>query len=116
MAEKIKVQQYDNGIKLVFSIKKDNMIESIQGSEILFKFKHQVNGTSYTRYCNITDAQAGECEYVLTTEDLTIQGTYITELETRYPNGTILSVDNPLILIVTPEQIEVKRHNIFNKY
>lgn len=105
MAVKARVSQFDNGIKLIFQIKKDGMIEDIQGAEIILKFKHTSEGRTITRNCTITDASAGECEYVLTTEDLTVAGGYISEVETRFSNGSILSLDNPITLIVTPERI-----------
>lgn len=105
MAERIKIQQHDNGIKLIFTIKKDGITETLQGANILFKMKHNTDGFSYIRNCTITDINGAECEYILTSEDLKIQGAYTTELEVRYMNGTILSTDNPIILVVTPEQI-----------
>lgn len=109
MSQRIKIPQYDNGIKLIFTIKKDTMVESLQGATILFKLKHTTEGLTIVRECKITDATAGECEYVLTTQDLSVVGAYISEIETRFANGTILSVDNPIILTVTPEQIDGNR-------
>lgn len=106
MAQRIKIQQFDNGIKLIFNIRKDGMAETLQGGEVIFKMKHTTEGISITRKCTITNANVGECEYILTREDLSVVGGYITELETRFANGVVLSQDNPIILTITPEQIE----------
>lgn len=105
-AQQIQVQQYDNGIKLFFYITKDGLVEPLNGATIKFKMKEITGKKVMNRVCEITDPVLGECVYVLKTEDLQIPGRYITEIETTYANGTILSLDNPLIIVVTPEQIE----------
>lgn len=105
-SQEIRVQQYDNGIKLFFYITKDGLVESLSGATVKFKMKEITGKRTMNRVCEITDSTLAECVYILKTDDLTIPGRYITEIQTEYSNGTILSQDNPLILVVTPEQIE----------
>lgn len=105
-SQEIRVQQYDNGIKLFFYITKDGLVESLTGATVKFKMKEVTGKRTMNRVCEITDAILAECLYTLKTEDLTIPGRYITEVQTEYANGTILSLDNPVIIVVTPEQIE----------
>lgn len=104
-SRRIRLSQFDHGIKLIFTIKKDGMIETLQGASILFKMKNIAEGMEIVRNCTITDAEIGECEYVLTSEDLSVVGSYITEVETTFNNGVILSQDNPIIIAVTQEMI-----------
>lgn len=103
--QSIKVQQYDNGIKLFFYISKDGFTESIKGAVVRLKFKNNMNGLVLNRTCTITDEELAECLYILTREDLSIVGTYNTEIQVDYANGTILSIENPFTLTVKPENI-----------
>lgn len=103
---KITVQQYDNGIKLYFTIRKDGLLEPLDGAEVLVKFKEETTGRTLNRMCQITDAEMAECLYTLTNEDLAVAGTYLSEFQITYSNGTKLSQDNPIVLIVTEESIE----------
>lgn len=103
---KISVQQYDNGIKLYFTIRKDGLLEPLSGAEVLLKFKEETTGRTLNRYCVITDAEMAECLYTLTSEDLAVAGDYLSELQVTYANGTKLSMDNPVLLLVTEESIE----------
>lgn len=103
MAKKITLEQHDNGIKLLLTIKKDNVIEPLTGAKVLLKFRDKNTGYEFDRYANITDANNGECEYVFTAEDLSKIGTYITEIETTYSNGVVLSSYNPLIVVIRAE-------------
>ena len=105
-SQEIRVQQYDNGIKLFFYITKDGLVESLSGATVRFKLKEVTGKKTMNRVCEITDAALAECMYTLKTEDLIVPGRYITEIQTEYANGTILSLDNPIIIVVTPEQIE----------
>lgn len=105
-SQEIRVQQYDNGIKLFFYITKDGLVEALTGATVKFKMKEVTGKKTMNRVCEITDAILAECRYTLTTEDLMVPGRYITEIQTEYANGTILSLDNPVIIVVTPEQIE----------
>ena len=41
MAERITLQQYDNGIKLLLTIRKDGVIEPLTNAKILIKFKNK---------------------------------------------------------------------------
>ena len=43
--------------------------------------------------------------YMFTEEDTLEVGTYQTELEINFENGVRLSVDNPITLTITTEQI-----------
>lgn len=103
MAQKITLQQYDNGIKLLLTIKKDNLIEPLTGAKVLIKFRNKSTGYEFDRYATITDENGAECEYIFTEEDLSVVGSYITEVETTYANGTIISSYNPIILVVQQE-------------
>lgn len=105
MTTKIKVQQYDNGIKLYFTIKKDGYIEPLNGATVVLKLKNTVGEPVIKRELTITDMEMAECLYILTSEDLSVPGGYMSEIETIYANGTILSQDNPIILTVTPQTI-----------
>jgi len=105
MASKIEVNQFDNNIKLIFTIKKDSRVESLYGAMVYFKMKEKNTETVLIRECSITDANAAECMYILTREDTAISGSYITELEIIYSNQTEISINNPVIIIVKPELI-----------
>ncbi len=101
----IKVQQFDNGIKLYFTIRKDGIIEPIHGSVIHFKMQLPDKSRVLNRYCTITDAELGECLYTLTDEDTRVVGVYKTEVQVDYENGTILSMDNPVTIDIYEETI-----------
>lgn len=103
MASRITLQQYDNGIKLILTIKKDGIVEPLTGAKVLLKFRDKNTGFEFDRYATITDEAAGECEYVFTEADLSSIGTYISEVETTYANGTVISSYNPIILVVQKE-------------
>ena len=102
-AKKITLEQYDNGIKLLLTIKKDNVIEPLTGAKVLLKFKNKETGYEFDRYATITDANNGECEYVFTEKDLSVTGAYVTEIETTYSNGVVISSNNPLIVNIRKE-------------
>lgn len=102
---RIEVAQYDNGIRLVFNLTKDGLVESITGATIKLKFKEKNKGYEIKRRCRINDTEMAEVEYVLTSEDTLIAGEYITEIEIQYANGTVLSKYNPFYLIIDKEQI-----------
>lgn len=99
------IQQYDRGIKVFFTIKIDGIIESINNARVYFKLKNRTTGAELIRECKITDAEMGECMYVFTEEDTREVGSYITEVQTEFENGTRLSVDNPITLDITPQLI-----------
>lgn len=103
--QKVSIQQHDKNIKVFFNITIDEVVEPIGGSTIYFKFMNRASGMSYIRICEITDAELGECCYTFTEEDTQEIGNYITELEINFENGTRLSVDNPISLTITKEQI-----------
>lgn len=103
MATRISVVQNDNNIKLIFNIKKDSRIESLLGATVYLQFKERQTGTTLKRECVITDATMAECMYVLTSEDTAMSGGYVSEIQILYANGTKLTYQNPIILVVTPE-------------
>lgn len=101
--KKIVLEQHDNGIKLLLTIKKDGVIEPLTNAKVLIKFRDKTTGYEFDRYATVTDANNGECEYIFTAEDLATVGTYITEIETTYSNGVVISSYNPLIVVVRQE-------------
>lgn len=104
MPSKITLEQYDNGIQLLMTIKKDGVIEPLDGkSEVWLKLKNKQTGYEMDRKCTIVDSETAEVEYIFTEEDLSQVGAYVTEVETRYDNGVVLSSYNPLIVIVREE-------------
>ena len=105
MATKVQIQQHDKNIKVFFNITIDGVVEPITGSTVYFKFMNKTSGTEYIRECEVTDGEMGECLYTFTEEDTQEIGNYITELEIEFENGTRLSVDNPIILAITKENI-----------
>lgn len=104
MPNKITLEQYDSGIQLLMTIKKDGVIEPLDSqSEVWLKLKNKSTGYEMDRQCTIVDSETAEVEYVFTEEDLSVVGSYITEVETRYGNGVVLSSYNPLIVVVREE-------------
>ena len=107
MSKVITVQRYDNNIQLFFHITNNGVIEPIPGAKVYLRLKHRETGQQYERQVEIVDAELAECRYVLTREDLETVGTYDTEVETHYFNGTVLStLDSPITLVVTPEIVD----------
>ena len=107
MSKVITVQRYDNNIQLFFHITNNGVIEPIPGAEVYLRLKHRETGQQYERQVEIVDAELAECKYVLTRKDLETVGTYDTEVETHYLNGTVLStLDSPMTLVVAPEIVD----------
>ena len=107
MSKVITVQRYDNNIQLFFHITNNGVIEPIPGAEVYLRLKHRETEQQYERQVEIVDAELAECKYVLTRKDLETIGTYDTEVETHYLNGTVLStLDSPMTLVVTPEIVD----------
>ena len=107
MSKVITVQRYDNNIQLFFHITNNGVIEPIPGAEVYLRLKHRETEQQYERQVEIVDAELAECRYILTREDLETVGTYDTEVETHYLNGTVLStLDSPITLVVTPEIVD----------
>ena len=105
MATKVQIQQHDKNIKIFFNITIGGVVEPITGSTVYFKFMNKTSGMEYIRECEVTDGEMGECLYTFTEEDTQEVGNYITELEIEFENGTRLSVDNPITLAITKENI-----------
>lgn len=104
MPSKITLEQYDSGIQLLMTIKKDGVIEPLDGqTEVWLKLKNKATGYEMDRKCTIVDPATAEVEHIFTEEDLSVVGNYITEVETRYDNGVVLSSYNPLIVVVYQE-------------
>lgn len=106
MAQKITLQQNDNGIKLLFTISKDGMVSDITNSKIRIKFANPSEGTEFWKEAKIVDAENGQAQCVLFKKDIAGMGTYQTEVETTYPNGVRLSNKNPFLITIIPEIFE----------
>lgn len=106
MAQKITLQQNDNGIKLLFTISKDKQVSDITNSKIRIKFANPSEGTEFWKEAKIVDAENGQAQCVLFKKDITGMGTYQTEVETTYPNGVRLSSKNPFLVTIVPEIFE----------
>lgn len=106
MAQKITLQQNDNGIKLLFTISKDKQVSDITNSKIRIKFANPSEGTEFWKEAKIVDAENGQAQCVLFKKDIAGIGTYQTEVETTYPNGVRLSSKNPFLVTIVPEIFE----------
>ncbi len=106
MAQKITLQQNDNGIKLLFTISKDGIVSDITNSKIRIKFANPSEGTEFWKEAKIVDAENGQAQCVLFKKDIAGMGTYQTEVETTYPNGVRLSNKNPFLVTIIPEIFE----------
>ena len=106
MAQKITLQQNDNGIKLLFTISKDKQVSDITNSKIRIKFANLQKGTEFWKEAKIVDAENGQAQCVLFKKDIAGMGTYQTEVETTYPNGVRLSSKNPFLVTIVPEIFE----------
>lgn len=106
MAQKITLQQNDNGIKLLFTISKDGIVSDITDSKIRIKFANPSEGTEFWKEAKIVDAENGQAQCVLFKKDIAGMGTYQTEVETTYPNGVRLSSKNPFLITIIPEIFE----------
>lgn len=106
MAQKITLQQNDNGIKLLFTISKDKQVSDITNSKIRIKFANSSEGTEFWKEAKIVDAENGQAQCVLFKKDIAGIGTYQTEVETTYPNGVRLSSKNPFLVTIVPEIFE----------
>lgn len=106
MAQKITLQQNDNGIKLLFTISKDRQVSDITNSKIRIKFANPSEGTEFWKEAKIVDAENGQAQCVLFKKDIAGMGTYQTEVETTYPNGVRLSSKNPFLVTIVPEIFE----------
>ena len=106
MAQKITLQQNDNGIKLLFTISKDGIVSDITDSKIRIKFANPSEGTEFWKEAKIVDAENGQAQCVLFKKDIAGMGTYQTEVETTYPNGVRLSSKNPFLITIVPEIFE----------
>lgn len=105
MAMKVSIQQHDKNIKVFFNVTIDGVVEPINNSVVYFKMMNKTSGTQIVKECEITDAEMGECVFTFTEEETAEIGNYITELEIEFENGTRLSVDNPITLAITKENI-----------
>ena len=106
MAQKITLQQNDNGIKLLFTISKDKQVSDITNSKIRIKVANPSEGTEFWKEAKIVDAENGQAQCVLFKKDIAGMGTYQTEVETTYPNGVRLSSKNPFLVTIVPEIFE----------
>lgn len=105
-AKKIRIQQNDNGIDLVFHLTKDRYVEPIHGAKVWLKFNSTTRENVHMhRECEIVDAEIAEVRYTIVSEDTKDVDVYTVEIEITYANGVILSVDNPFTLIITQETV-----------
>lgn len=103
MAKKITLQQNDNGIKLLFTIKKDGAVPDISDSIVRVKFKNPTTETEFWKEAKIVDAENGQAQCILFRKDLTEIGSFQTEVETTFPNGLRITDKNPFIPIINEE-------------
>lgn len=103
MAQKLSLQQNDNGIKLFFTIKKDGVIQDLTGCIIRVKFKNPLTQEEFIKIANVIDAPNGQASCVLFKKDLAETGTFQTEVETTYPSGVRLSEKNPFLPVINEE-------------
>lgn len=109
MAQKLSLQQNDNGIKLFFTIKKDGEIQDLTGCIIRIKFKNPSTQEEFIKTAKIIDAQNGQASCVLFKRDLSEIGTFQTEVETTYPSGVRLSEKNPFLPVINEEIFTVSQ-------
>lgn len=76
MAQKITLQQNDNGIKLLFTISKDKQVSDITNSKIRIKFANPSEGTEFWKEAKIVDAENGQAQCVLFKKDIAGMETY----------------------------------------
>ena len=107
MAKKIVLQQNDNGIKLLFSIKKDGEISNIENCIVRIKFQNSATKEEFQKVAKIVDSENGEAWCTLFRKDLGSVGSYTTEVETTYPNGIRLTDKNPFLIIISEESFEI---------
>lgn len=100
MANKITVHQGDNGVKLLFTIKNNGLIEPLTDAKVTLTLKSNKTKEEVQRKVTITDSNNAEAEYILTKEDTANVDIYMTHLTTEYQNGTSLTYDKPFVLIV----------------
>lgn len=106
MAQKITLQQNDNGIKLLFTITKDGIVSDITDSKVRVKFMNPSTNTEFWKEAKIVDAENGQAQCTLFKKDISEIGTYQTEVETTYPNGVRLSDKNPFLATIIQEIFE----------
>lgn len=109
MALKLSLQQNDNGIKLFFTIKKDNEIQDLTDCIVRIKFKNPTTNEEFVKIANIIDAPNGQASCVLFKRDLSQIGTFQTEVETTYPSGVRLSQKNPFLPIINEEIFQISQ-------
>lgn len=106
MATKLSLHQYDNGIKLLFTITNNGVVEDITGAIIRVKFKSQTTDDEFVKFAKVVDGENGEAQCVLFRKDLSGTGSYQTEVETTFANGVRLSDKNAFLPVITEEVFE----------
>lgn len=107
MASKISLHQNDNGIKLLFTITKDDEVSDITGAIVRVKFRNQATEEEFWKTAKVVDGENGQAQCVLFRKDLSGTGSFQTEVETTYPNGVRLTDKNPFTPIITEEIFEI---------
>lgn len=103
MPSRLSLHQNDNGIKLLFSITKDGIVQDITDAIIRVKFKNPTTNEEFWKIAKVVDAENGQAQCVLFKRDLTEVGSLQTEVETTFPNGLRLTNKNPFIPVIQEE-------------
>ena len=103
MPSRLSLHQNDNGIKLLFSITKDGIVQDITDAIIRVKFKNPTTNEEFLKIAKVIDAENGQAQCVLFKRDLTKIGSLQTEVETTFPNGLRLTNKNPFIPVIQEE-------------
>jgi len=99
----IELIQNDTKPILRFTCREDGCGETgdaiiLTGCSVKFIFKKAFRSGVYKfkRLCDITDAEAGVCEYSWQTDDLDTVGDFLGEIEITFPDGRIQSNYNTI--------------------
>lgn len=84
------IVQKDNGTVLKFIIKDDKQ-EVVKLTQVTVSLDILRNGVHIFKTCSITDAENGECQAILSSEDVSEPGTYQIQLVVNFENGNKFS-------------------------
>ena len=103
MVKKISLQQNDNGIKILFTITKDDVVQDLTDAIIRVKFKDTTSNEEFWKTAKVVDAENGQAQCVLFRKDLAFIGALQTEVETTFPNGLRITEKNPFLPVIIEE-------------
>jgi hypothetical protein len=83
------IVQGDHGIPIPFTVQKLSASENIEGATVEVAI-HRGDDT-FTKAATILDAAKGECEFVLTSSDLTLFAKYEWQWTAYFPDGRVFS-------------------------